>query len=377
MVTSPKLKIKMPRQRHGDLITLPIIFVIAMGMIVNSINWTPTTPWRPNSDPLSPYNMFPNCQANGNGGVFPNGTLIHCNESAFSVTRFLNIHSPFTALISGDLWGFIKGLFSAGGSNSFTRTEFDLTTQTLISVVCLDANNVQVQDAIALAAIGGFASGGVGLFLLAHPNAYLKVCSIPTGWTYSTTGNSIIFMCNGDFHVDISCNPMRIDGWWTLGSFSGQPPSTLFECTSTHPITQPDGTTKYELLAFTPTMVCGAVGTQQPTEGAVLSFVFTLFGLSASFMLILIALGINIGGTAGIPIIGQFTATFGSNPQGTKLAQVFGVGLLFWTIINSEFGTWGSIFPFGFGFILQFIVMPTMFFYGLWERATSGGATFS
>src|SRR5207245_49128 len=113
----------------------------------------------------------------------------------------------------------------------------------------------------------------------------------------------IIFMCNGDFHVDISCNPMRIDGWWTLGSFSGQPPSTLFECTSTHPITQPDGTTKYELLAFTPTMVCCAVGTQQPTEGAVLSFVF--------------------------------------------------------------------------GFILQFIVMPTMFFYGLWERATSGGATFS
>ena len=202
----------------------------------------------------------------------------------------------------------------------FTRTEFDLTTQTLISVQCLDANNVQVQDAIALAAIGGFASGGVGLFLLAHPNAYLKVCSIPTGWTYSTTGNSIIFMCNGDFHVDISCNPMRIDGWWTLGSFSGQPPSTLFECTSTHPITQPDGTTKYELLAFTPTMVCGAVGTQQPTEGAVLSFVFTLFGLSASFMLILIALGINIGGTAGIPIIGQFTATFGSKAMRAQTA---------------------------------------------------------
>lgn len=62
--------------------------------------------------------------------------------------------------------------------------------------------------------------------------------------------------------------------------------------------------------------------------GNIITFFLSLIGTG---LLLIIALGINVGG---------FTVSAGSNPQGTKLAQTFGMGLLVFMPLYSEFNVW-------------------------------------
>ena len=100
-------------------------------------------------------------------------------------------------------------------------------------------------------------------------------------------------------------------------------------------------------------------------------FVTFLFGLA----LFLIGTGINIQGQGSI--FGSGTGfSLGSNPQGSKLAQVVGLGLVLWAFLFSEFSSWytSGFMPYGldgtFGIIS--IAVTGSFWFGLYSWATSG-----
>ena len=98
-------------------------------------------------------------------------------------------------------------------------------------------------------------------------------------------------------------------------------------------------------------------------QGNILGFFMSLIG---GILLLMLGLGINVG-----------AATFnaGSNPQGSKLAQVFGIGLLIWGPLYSEFSSWitPALLPNGLNAVVSVLVIGT-YFYGLYILSTSGAS---
>ena len=103
--------------------------------------------------------------------------------------------------------------------------------------------------------------------------------------------------------------------------------------------------------------------------GSLIGFGLSLLGAA---ILIFMSLGINFG---------IVTATFGTNPQGTKLAQTYGMGLLLFMPLYSEFSTWfsngylpagldGNIFNGQLGIVS--VVLVVCMFLGLYFVSQSG-----
>lgn len=127
-------------------------------------------------------------------------------------------------------------------------------------------------------------------------------------------------------------------------------------------------------LGNSPGMVCQISGTVQiSTANLLLDFLpFFTFFLGIVCILMSIGLFIRVGGSTS-PGPG-FQTGIGVNAQGTRLAQVFGVGFLFWSFISSEFLFAWLVFPLGIG-VAMVLLLPTLFFYSLWDRTTSGWTT--
>lgn len=98
--------------------------------------------------------------------------------------------------------------------------------------------------------------------------------------------------------------------------------------------------------------------------------------------LALVFLGSGIGFAFGGSVVGTGTnASVFSNPQGTKMAQVIGGGLVVWSFMYSEFSTWftSGYFPYGldgaFGAIG--LAITGIFFFGLYITFIGGNPTSS
>lgn len=110
----------------------------------------------------------------------------------------------------------------------------------------------------------------------------------------------------------------------------------------------------------------------------VFGFLTPIMLFLAGIILFLIGLGIqfNWGGT----LLGTGTQFgTGTNPQGTKLAQVMGLGLVVWTFLFSQFSTWftSGLLPLGldgtFGIVSIFITGA--FFFALFGVSQGSGTT--
>ena len=107
--------------------------------------------------------------------------------------------------------------------------------------------------------------------------------------------------------------------------------------------------------------------------GPISMIVGFFFGLALFFL----GFGIQIGAGGSIVSTGT-NFSLGSNPQGSKLAQVIGMGLIIWIFLFSEFSSWytSGFLPYGldgsFGVIS--IAITGAFWFGLYSWATSGSA---
>lgn len=168
----------------------------------------------------------------------------------------------------------------------------------------------------------------------------------------------------GNTHIEIFIQPQNWDTQFCVNAFTvaTQNQATWYgsqQCTNMETwFVSPHGGASFNFGFFTP-------------------FLTILLGL----VLFLIGTGINVQG--GGSIFGSGTQLgVGTNEQGTKLAQIMGLGLLAWTPLYSEFSTWftSGLLPFGLdgaitaiatgGGIVTF-ALTTMFFAGVIWQAQS------
>lgn len=127
------------------------------------------------------------------------------------------------------------------------------------------------------------------------------------------------------------------------------------------------------LFTYGVSLGTGVVSSSSISFGSILSFALSLLG---GVILIFIGLGLNV--SSGVATI---NASIGSNPQGSKLAQTFGMGLLVFFPLYSEFNTWfsngylpygldGDIFAGQLGIVSVAIVV--LMFFGLYSVSQSG-----
>lgn len=98
-----------------------------------------------------------------------------------------------------------------------------------------------------------------------------------------------------------------------------------------------------------------------------------LVGFLAGLVLFVGGLGLQFGFGGGVSL--------GINPQGTKLMQVMGLGLILWTFLFSEFALWftSGFLPYGMDglFGVVSIVISGLIFGGFYLLAQTGGSTTS
>ncbi len=103
---------------------------------------------------------------------------------------------------------------------------------------------------------------------------------------------------------------------------------------------------------------------------SILTFIIDI--VLGAFML-LFSLGVRIAGSATAATVGV-SSEFGMNPQGTKLIQTLGIGLIIWAVAAGSLGGWEANFNSvasglgtAFNLILQFVFIIGC----LWQSQTT------
>lgn len=300
---------------------------------------------------------------------------------------FLNPCSAWTGLLTLNFVGFVQSFFSNCGTAGAGSTQ---------------SESVGVANGTALLTDNIVCSGNV------FPWNGQQGCQ---GWLQTWPGNntSVQVTCQSTASIlGVVLGVPNSSGNWCLVhpstslfdecGFNGVTPGAPFYCVKGFDITLqglvtstavviPSGAIGYifngttagscaiNLIVCQVKQVSGAV-----SVNAIFTFFLSLLG---GTLLLLLALGINIGVGGSIFATGG-TTSVGSNPQGTKIAQTFGIGLLIFMPLYSEFDTWftsgylpagldGNLFNLGVGQIgIISIALIVMFFLGLYFISQSG-----
>ena len=255
-------------------------------------------------------------------------------SSGFNVTAFLNVNSPFTFLINHNYVGFIDSWFpnanqsiatgaTTKGSYTFTSCVLRVAVVVTNNAICVPPSNFPYQVAPL--------SPGSGLV---PPGNIQITCTTLNANTCDGTTNVRNLGNATTFSIQMLCS--NVGAPIPVGSYFGGD--------------------------FT--LSCGIVQiTQTNTVTNFLSGIISAGTFVMSMMLIVLSFGLYLSGQ----VLGN-GGTTAANEQGTRLAQTFGVGLLIWSLVASEFGEVFKIFPFGIGNI-AIGVFTAMFCLGLWQRA--------
>jgi hypothetical protein len=144
------------------------------------------------------------------------------------------------------------------------------------------------------------------------------------------------------------------------------------------PYSQSNSITKFTCSNFSGWSFTSITTQQTQIGSGIFAFVLTLIGL---FLVLLIGLGVYVSGSGSVVGSG-ISAAFGSNPQGTKQAFTFGVAMLLFFPLYSEFDTWFSsnYLPYGldtfgspFGLGIVAIIVIAIFFMGTFIMSQGGG----
>lgn len=377
-------RIRNTGQTHAmELIFFPLIILILVGLVANSFQSSAlqTVPVLP-----TPY-----CTGTFTGECYPtniNGcdsSVSNCNFTSSTTFAFLNPNSPFTLLLQGNIVGFLASTFN-GAENQQVIYAAYTTCIPLVSKVY--ANN-SGSDIHYFQCQGYSAQGGNASVPAQYPNV-----GVPMNATSNNGNNSQwningcqlvnkvypCFLNSGDgqaawngtnnqmsfyaFYAKNGTSFTATSGCTIYGSSTAcnilMPwlfhTHTSFTCPSTSHVNglNINATTYYCLFPVNNPTVSTTGNASLPNAFAGLSF---LFGV------ILFFLGFGFALTSAI--IG-----FSINEQGTKIAQVMGIGILVWSFVYGEFGNWLLFLPFNLG-IIAFTIFTVMFFMGLYWRLFS------
>lgn len=329
------------------------------------------------------------------------------NGSSFSL---LNQASPFTQLFQGNIFGFFTGLSNPQQGIQGGRGPFDNLGQVFSTVNCQvtkgadghqtnalighctqtnpDNSNVTEGNAFEWPNWNNGQSGvsrNLDFYNLGNAT-YPMTCSWETQINYTTLANGpgwTYFGCDVSFGSHVITNPI-----WSIlvampvdigGVATGTNHEYLYAQTENADFdtlpsqNNPFLSTKFEnwFQTFKGVLISGSSFSSQyflpGLNGPVMGFIF-------GFVLLIIGLGLNFD------LNGTFLGTGGGfgagvNQQGTRLAQILGIGLLVWSPLYSEFSAWftSGFLPNGIDGSLGIVglVLDGMFFFGIIWTAMS------
>lgn len=413
------------------LILFPIILMIVIGAINNN---------------------FANTGISGNPTLTCDQTLNFCYNTAntgcqavtcqFTALSFLSQASPFTQILSGNIFGLFNSLNSqangnnnagafdvwgggtfftgdcyaksiSGGSTTINRINFTSCTETNLDNTNMSLTNPSITKWLNWNPKGAGVNKSLTFFhLTTNSTHWLKCGNGQVGDSthfqdlaninYTAGGNTNFlgwswFGC--DFFVKATQTYVGGCGGGNFATFCFTPTGMVWSFLMAVQITggsSPQATPSHykayiEVMNWD-TEHCGSVFLKQGSVALQNNFFSTQcqtgmtnignilspsiqYGWLTPILLFVLGIALVLIGTgtffnAGGNVLGTGTSFgAGSNPQGTKLAQVIGLGLIVWTVIFSEFGTWinPTYFPFGLDVITTFALTGS-FFFGLYER---------
>lgn len=341
-------RIREAGQTHSmELIFFPLIILIMVGLVANefqssALQTTPVLPTPICTGTIEPGECYP---TNVNG--CDQSASVNCNFTANTKFSFLNQNSPYALLLSGNILGFfnclvgcsqvtpvsnlvdLNGCISTGGSGQFVT-----------SLYCAGASfnnpNVTVYPPYNATSSTGNNSNWFIQGLAINGNAGQNIY-VYAAYLNVTSHNSTVFFNKYCDAVGICYN------------------SPSVKCLYDNSMPWNASATQYCLFYVI-----------KNTAAPNFSSTFTVFSFIGGIILLFLGLGL----TVAFQVLSTGT-TLGINAQATKMAQVFGLGLLSWGFVYSEFGaSWLPFLPFNLN-LIGFLLLTMMFFLGLYWRLFS------
>ena len=314
-----------------------------------------------------------------------------CSLSGGTTFNPLNPTSPFTLLLSGNYLGFVKsffGIFSASqasvsptpvyawsvfgaaGSNNQQGYAYCNAATAAMSYIAnpissylyncniksIVQNSYSYWGETSLCGLVGSIGGGLLCQNTPFPEVSVQLAGDPGSVTSPTTNDTFYGMSINPGNGNLGCGlvgttggGLLCQGAQALPLYNGATGYLIFGATITN--TNFNSTYTYQFKVFYDGQSPSSVGSKDVTQA------LTVLGFNiAVAVLIILSLGITISIFGGNGL--------GSNPQGTRLAQTVGFGLLIWAPLTSEFGiSWinSTILPFGLSTLLYLILTGSVF----------------
>lgn len=299
----------------------------------------------------------------------------NCELQGSSIV-FLKVCNPFTLLLTGNFVGFVSSLFSSCGVSAAQAQEV------------LSVQSGYLQSILPYGSVNATDCGGVPGYYLNDSFVACNVTSPTLDKVLTFPLNFYCFTVTGQWsvsstdHYPVNCEITDssvtayqllaacyeygpyIAGGMTVGeAWTVIPPPTLISC--------PNGLAPNMnyYSATTLSQPAGSGGILSIFSGNFVGFVMAIIG---GVLLLLLGFGIFAGAA---------TVEAGSNPQGSKLAQSFGIALIIWGPLYSEFNTWfvSGWLPIGLDGVAGIVNVGLMalFFIGVYLLSQGGGTTSS
>lgn len=365
------------KENPMTLIIFPLFLMIFGGAISNNLIASGINP--NNSASINGYPCVlgqGNCSAiafpsTGNLNPCANG---NCNLSKIGTFSFLNQNSPFTYLLEGNLVGFL--------TSTFTTPE-QINQYHSGNTICIPLVGNRFANVTNSTSIFKFECFGSVNYNAINNNTVVVPLNASSNY-----GNNSIWNLNGCPDTYAHCGyPMvgqfELNYTQSIISFYGIYIANGTTITAAHGCSIYGSSYACYLLfptlfgnnpAFTCPNTASVNGTGVnlektfyycllPTSNPATFNVNNTFAFYAMIAgIILLAMGLGL--TVGFSILTN-GGTLGINPQGTKLAQVIGLGLVVWSFISSEFSQWILDIPLV-GTTVIFPLLTIIFFLGLY-----------
>lgn len=358
------------------LIMVPILLLTGIGAIDTNLTasgFSTVNAVTPCTSLQCPAFQAVGCQENAS----------NCKFSTKTTYTFLNPNSPFTILLQGNLIGFFTYTFNTRESPQIIYSAYSICIPQVKGVY---ANNTGT-DIHFFQCLGYSSQGGNASVTPQYPTVNVPLnatsnngnnsqwnivgCARAANYTYPCTlgkgGIEAWIGTNSEmsFYGFYIANGTTITATNTCHTFIANAQicgqllpylfhlNNLFQCPNTSHVNgvNINETTYYCLIPVANPTVGTAGNASLPNSFAGLSF---LFGV------ILFFLGFGLAITSAI--IG-----FSINQAGTRMAQVFGFGILVFSFIDGEFGFWATDNVLGFGVGTALMGgLAAMFFVGLY-----------
>lgn len=327
------------------LVFFPLFFMIFFGVIINDLGSSGIN----TSNTIQYQYTYPCVLGVGNCSLiaYIKGSSNPCANNMCNITQisgfqFLNQYSPFTFLIEGNIIGFISSFSSGANTNSsgstnilqlsicvpLSNNNINSTGQQITEFHC--ATSSQIDSRIPIFSLKGCVINNVS-------NRY--GCTDVT----SSAGNNSIWQV---YYTQVGGNRQNYTVSQTFYGGYDQYPHSIGQ--SGCPNSKINSSQVWCIIS-------------EPNYSAnSLSNTFGFLAFLLGIILLIMSLGIYISGS-----VFASGFSFGLNAQGTKIAQVLGIGLTLWAFVSSEWSVWLFSIPLSLG-VLIYSIFTILFFAGLY-----------